>query len=781
MNNNKPIQNTSNARYRGLIFSIVIFLLLIASILGLNLYSSIQINRDNAAINAATKMRDNIQGINRDLLNLKLSYGEDVFSPNIDSSIKRLKNSTNFFSKALKVFETGGILTGQGTDDYISPVGDNTSILGGSSSEKGRLAITEMKNEWQNFKPLISDYIETAQTVNGTVTTLDLAVNQAQGSGVIIYNEMETLVQDIKSAADKRANLLKIIQIAGISLVILYFIIFIFFFIKRLRQADKETEDARRETNDILETVNNGLFLLDKDLTIGSQHSKALEDILLTKNIGGEKLSDMLSGIVSKENIEITGDFIEQLYNPRVKTKLINDLNPLRQILVNLEDAGVTKSKYLDFSFSRIYADKEISHILVSVNDITNAVLLEEKLEKERRQNDEQIQMVTTILNSDIRIVREFVKNSKKITGKINDILRDSKKGTHVLEDKLKQIFREAHSLKGESSALNLKSLTQLVTNFEEDIKLLQKKPNLTGDDFLALTVRLDEIIGVLQTIGMLSQRLGVVQTQSLHDLAQAPEHVQLDNSSFTQESNTVDVLDQLQQADNLNQTNEVQQNPSAVSIPLRTQSSQAAQAPIVDNSTEVLNFSQNQQDDMSYRHGYYQNFVKNLAERSKKRIKLDIQGIELLDESLDKHQTIKEIALQLIRNSVTHGIELPSERIANAKSDTGTIKLVFKDTGEQLSLSVEDDGSGIDYEAIRRKAIATGKFNADEVATWNNRKLLSLIFSSGFSTASQVTEDAGQGVGLDVVKSRMVEIGGKLKIDTQFGEFTRFQITCSK
>lgn len=702
--------NNTKAKYRSLIFSIIIFLLLIASILGLNLYSSIQINKDNTAINAATKMRDNIQGINKDLLHLKLSYGEDVFSPNISSAMDRLKNSSVFFTKAIKVFDEGGMLKGNGID------GDITAI----DTPISRTAINEIKSEWQFFETKINDYLRTAKNIDTTETPLDLAVNQAQGSGVIIYNEMEKIVQEVKSTANERAKLLTIIQLVGIGAIILYFLVFIFFFIRRLRQADNETEEARRETADILETVDNGLFLLDKDLNIGSQHSTALNDILHIEDIAGKNLIELLQGIVSKKDINTTSDFIEQLYNPRVKPKLIKNLNPLKKIHVNLGDGEENYHRFLDFNFSRIYKDKEISHILASVNDITDAVKLEKKLEEERRQNDEQIQMVTTILNADIRLVRDFVKNAQSTTSKLNDILKDSKKGTHVFEVKLKDMFREVHSLKGESSALDLSVVTKQIADFEEVIKELQRKQELTGDDFLPLTVRLDDIISQIQTIAMLSKRLGTVNM------------AQLQNPESTEKT--------------------------------------------ADNSTPVPEVQNTQ-----VQADYYQSFVQQLATRSHKQVKLLTTGVEQLNNQNPKHHALKEIALQLIRNAVAHGIETPGTRIANNKYETGTIAFIFKETADLISLTIEDDGAGIDYESIRAKAIASGQYDVEQVKKWDHRKLLSLIFSSGFSTAKGVTEDAGQGVGLDLVKNRAVEINAKMKVDTEQNKFTRFTLVCHK
>jgi two-component system chemotaxis sensor kinase CheA len=138
--------------------------------------------------------------------------------------------------------------------------------------------------------------------------------------------------------------------------------------------------------------------------------------------------------------------------------------------------------------------------------------------------------------------------------------------------------------------------------------------------------------------------------------------------------------------------------------------------------------------------------------------------------------KTLKDVLVQLIRNSVVHGIELPEDRIEIGKNETGTIKLSVKREDGKIIVQLGDDGRGIDFKKIRAKALSLNLITKAE----SNSKaaLLKAMFSPGFSTADEAGMHAGRGVGLDIVQERLKEINGTVKIQTDFGKGTVFIIT---
>jgi two-component system chemotaxis sensor kinase CheA len=170
---------------------------------------------------------------------------------------------------------------------------------------------------------------------------------------------------------------------------------------------------------------------------------------------------------------------------------------------------------------------------------------------------------------------------------------------------------------------------------------------------------------------------------------------------------------------------------------------------------------------------------VRDLALASNKQAQLEMEGREtLIDTTL--LAAIKDCLLHLLRNGVDHGIEAPAVRLARGKPAEGRLCLRAAQEGRQLTLEITDDGAGIDPERIRQRAVERGLLTAAAAAVLPEEELRALIFQPGFSTAEQVTPISGRGVGMDVVKSNIEQIGGTLEIDSRPGVGTTFRIQIS-
>lgn len=165
---------------------------------------------------------------------------------------------------------------------------------------------------------------------------------------------------------------------------------------------------------------------------------------------------------------------------------------------------------------------------------------------------------------------------------------------------------------------------------------------------------------------------------------------------------------------------------------------------------------------------------VRQTARDVGKRAQLDIQGGELeIDRSVLEKVTAP--IEHLLRNALAHGIEDPDARRAAGKAEFGEIVLFAKQTGNEMLITVKDDGGGLDYARIRDKAEAAGLLLPGTEPT--ETLLAQMIFAAGFSTADAVTEVAGRGVGMDVVKSEISALGGRIEISSTRGAGTQFDI----
>jgi two-component system chemotaxis sensor kinase CheA len=164
-----------------------------------------------------------------------------------------------------------------------------------------------------------------------------------------------------------------------------------------------------------------------------------------------------------------------------------------------------------------------------------------------------------------------------------------------------------------------------------------------------------------------------------------------------------------------------------------------------------------------------FKRVVRDLARYRHKEIVLDIFGEET---EIDKKvmDRIGEPLVHLIRNAVDHGIEERQERLAAGKNPSGLIRLGAYQNGDHICIEVSDDGGGLNAEEIRHRAVERGLIRADEAAGMNDERVLHFIFRPGFSTATELSDVSGRGVGMDVVQRTVDEMGGNIRINSIAG-----------
>ena len=168
---------------------------------------------------------------------------------------------------------------------------------------------------------------------------------------------------------------------------------------------------------------------------------------------------------------------------------------------------------------------------------------------------------------------------------------------------------------------------------------------------------------------------------------------------------------------------------------------------------------------------------VRDLSKKQNKEVDLEIIGgeIELDRIVLDE---IGDPLIHLLRNSIDHGIESLEERQAKGKNPRGKISIKISREKGHISIQVADDGRGVDIKKVKEKAIKKGIITEAEALTLDEKKILDIIALPGFSTAKEVTDISGRGVGLDVVKIKMESLGGRLDFESKAGVGTRFFLT---
>ncbi|MCS4533333.1 ATP-binding protein [Neisseria montereyensis] len=700
-------------RYRNVAISIAVFLALVSGLMYYGYSISVKIQKNQVQIDAAGTLSDTFYDILTATQELQISSLEQnverkalaanpeqmqlVNSKYITQQIEKqkwLEERHKTAEDLIRILDKGGAYDIVEGVERIMPL----------EIKETRNSLDAVEAIWGEYRSLLSQVTAYPADSGGNADFAKEVSEFAAQNQEAIYDNIDEIIVRLNENIIEYATLQKNVQIAGIGLSVLYFLFFMGFFMRRLTKSDQEAAKVRRENLEILQAVNSGLFLLDKNLNIGSQYSQELEHLWGKRDFGGQNMLSVLSDMVSNpDDLEVAGSFIRQLYNPRTKEKLIGSLNPfIRSPMIVTNQKGVKETRYLDFKFNRVYHDNEIARVLVSVTDETDSVLLADKITKERKQNDLQMEMLSFILNADAKLLTDFIDTAKKRNNSINEVLKQPVKAQADFFEKLHVIFREVHGLKGDASSLNLHGFVTIAERLEENLKDLQGRKTLNGEDFLMLTVSLEELFNLTQTIEDLNNRINKATEGGRHSPL-AARHIQ---------------------------------NPE----PMK---------------------------------GQLNKYVQELAERNGKKVDFSCEGMDNPRISMMVRSQFKELAVQLLRNAVVHGVEIPQVRKQKHKLESGHIRLALVETENTFRLDIQDDGTGIDTELIRTALVKQNMYSEEEAAKLDKQALIQKIFMPGFSTAINKNEDAGRGVGMDLVNDRIRKLKGKVSISTRVGAYT--------
>jgi two-component system chemotaxis sensor kinase CheA len=506
----------------------------------------------------------------------------------------------------------------------------------------------------------------------------------------------------------------------------------LYFVIARRREAGR-LADAQQQTEDILRTVKDGLFLLDPSHRLGSAHSASLKKLFKRDAMAGLTFEDLLRPLVPEKTLNTAMKFVDVLWSERTKENLVRSINPLQEVEVSFDNGiGGHETRWLEFDFHRVRRDGKLSALLVSVNDVTQRVQLARELAESREKAQSQLDTLLGVLHLDPQQLRSFLDDSDAAMKMINAILREPAREEAAFRRKLDSIFRQIHAIKGESAALGLGTVEGRAHEFEDALKELRDRSSLSGGDFLPLVVKLDELFTHLGSIRDLVARLATLNLGGEIATRSAPP------ATSTPAGEPYDA-------------------PPAVTLPPGA----TVEPRVAESDAMAQTLSQ---------------LVDRVARDRQKQVRLEATGLAAVPS--DYRRAVKDIAVQIVRNAVVHGIEAPDLRERAGKAPAGVVKVEFRPEGPQgYRLVIEDDGAGLSPRRIRETAVRRGLLTTEEAARLESRQLMALLFRPGFSTVEEADENAGRGVGMNVVAETVKELKGRIAVATGEGRYTRFTI----
>jgi HPt (histidine-containing phosphotransfer) domain-containing protein len=532
--------------------------------------------------------------------------------------------------------------------------------------------------------------------------------------------ELAAIVTDLQAGNARSATELRLVMLTGLLIAIVLGVLVATLILARKRQ-DASLREARQQTADILRTVKDGLFLLDENLIIGSSYSTALETLFQRSDFAGLPFEKLLKNVVSEKTLTTALKFVGVLWSERTKENLVKTINPLGEVEVNLDTGhGKVATRYLQFEFHRVRVDGKITHVLVAVSDVSARVDLARELQSSQNQAQAQVDTLLGILHVDPTQLAAFLNDSNAAMKMINAVLREPAREETAFRKKLDTLFRQVHSVKGEAAALGLSSIESRAHSFEDDLKTLREKADLSGNDFLPLVIKLDDLLTHLQSVGDLVSRLARLHVAATHG-------------------------------------NEPESHTDTA---------------VIDSSTpEIVPRAESSVTSM------LQQLATRVASENHKEAALQCMGFDTVPD--EYRRIVKDIAVQAVRNSIVHGIESTTDRLNTGKPTRGQLKLIFQELGDAgYKLIAEDDGQGLSTEKIKEAALKKGFISPEKAATLDAKQIFSLLFQPGFSTVEHATKDAGRGVGMNLMAGLMQQIGGKVSVATVPGKFTRLTLS---
>jgi two-component system, chemotaxis family, sensor kinase CheA len=563
-----------------------------------------------------------------------------------------------------------------------------------------------------------------------------------------LHAQLADLATSLQQSTSGAASRLRLLLLAGVLAALVLAGAAGYFQLTRSRH-ERAAREAQEQTRDILKTVREGFFLLDANYRIGTVWSDALTRMFSRDDFAGLAFEELLKDLVAPATLTTATKYIKLLWGDRAHENLMKSINPLGQLEVTMDNGhGGKETRYLQFDFHRVMGPEGIKHVLCAVGDITSSVLLARELQDSQDNANAQLDMMLGMMHIDPVQLVGFLDTAETGLKLVNSILKEPARADAEFRKKLAGLFRELHAIKGEASALNLKSIAIRVHALEDMVSECKKKPELSGNDFLPMVLKLDDLLAHLRSVREMAARLSALKDTVPAVAVSAPA---ASAHAAAAAGRAAAAAPGAAAA-----TFTLGEPAAAGAAPAGARGGPARR---VDDLAPTL-----------------QSMAERLAQDHSKRFSLTVKGLG--DVPTPYAATVKDCLIQMLRNAAVHGIESPEVRTAHSKQAVGSVRVDFHKSADGYELIFEDDGAGISTDELKSAAVSRQIISAEEAAAMESRAAMALIFRPGFSTQSEVSMDAGRGVGMDVVARSVYALGGKIGVSTHPGRFTRFRIS---
>lgn len=497
------------------------------------------------------------------------------------------------------------------------------------------------------------------------------------------------------------------------------------------QKVEERTEALQEKTNDILNMMQNmhqGLFTIMEGGIIHHEYAAYLEAILETDQIANRNFMDLLfnSCNLGTDRLDQVRTAVEALLG---SDEMMFDFNShllATEIVVSLEG---DRTKILELDWDPIILDGEIDKIMVTVRDVTALKELQAEAEEQKRE----LEIIGHILSIDNAKFSEFINSSFGYISECRDLI----KSTNDKDlDVVATLFRNMHTVKGNARTFGFNYITNSVHNVENTYDELRKIEDKVWEQ--------DELLQELKLAEVDVQRY---QNVARDKLGRGVDDETIEAGATIDQAKVAQLMSDIEKLDLLSLPNDAKdcfKDTYQTLLSFDAKPIEEAILPVIE-SAESLSSELNKP-------------TPNMA--------LNSGGIYIKSSA---HGMLNDIFMHVFRNAIDHGIETPEVRADKGKNEKGTIYLDTVKGDGFIEFVIKDDGKGLAISRLYEKAVSDGVFAGGERPPAS--EIANLIFGSGFSTADQITEVSGRGVGMDAVKNFLEKEGGSIQVALDEGD----------
>ncbi len=495
-------------------------------------------------------------------------------------------------------------------------------------------------------------------------------------------------------------------------------------------KVEERTAELAQKNKDIASMMANmhqGLFTITEGGLIHKEYASYLEQIFETDRIADRNFADLLFGntTAGSDSVDQNITAVDAIVGEDEMMYEFNSHCLMTEMVIRMED---DREKILELDWDPIVNDAdEIDKLMVTVRDVTELKALEAEAEGQKQE----LEIIGEILAVDAGKFSDFLSSSDGFLAECREIIESTAEKDL---DAIARLFRAMHTVKGNARTYGLSYVTDIVHEVESTYDALRKEEDKVWNpaELLAELSGAEEIIA----------RYASVFRDKLGRDTEAAQGISLDPNRV---ASWLDSIKRITQSDLSGEVKGVVSEAYKMLISIDSK-------PVSDVISDVIDSANSLADQLG-----------------KARPVINIDDGDIFIDSA-AHTTLNNIFMHVFRNAMDHGIEGVEERQQKGKPDAGRIDLITELEDGFANLAVRDDGRGIAISKIYEMAVEKGIYESDAPRPSAN-EIANLIFSSGFSTAEEVTDVSGRGVGMDAVKGFLEKEGGSIEVILDEGD----------